>query len=90
MEHVAQMAPLLIVAGLVMGWLAEAATRAGGYGLINDMLTAVAGSIIAGSVFWMAVSATAGMVAMLLIGCTGGGLAIAAQRAFWRSARSRA
>jgi uncharacterized membrane protein YeaQ/YmgE (transglycosylase-associated protein family) len=89
-EHLAQMGPMLIVAGLMMGWLAEAVSRADGYGFINDMVVAIAGSAIAGGLFWMAVSSNAGMLAMLAIGCAGGVLAIVAQRTFWRSGRSGA
>jgi hypothetical protein len=87
-EHLAQMGPMLIVAGLMMGWLAETVSRAEGYGFINDMVVAIGGSALAGGLFWIAVSSDVGMMAMLAIGCAGGGLAIVAQRTFWRSGRS--
>jgi uncharacterized membrane protein YeaQ/YmgE (transglycosylase-associated protein family) len=45
-EHIAQMAPMLIVAGLVAGWVSEVAARAGGYGLIWDMALGIGGSAV--------------------------------------------
>ena len=37
-EHIVQMGPILVLAGLIAGWVAEAASRAGGYGFIVDMV----------------------------------------------------
>jgi hypothetical protein len=31
LEHIVQMGPMLVLAGLIAGWVAEAASRAGGY-----------------------------------------------------------
>jgi uncharacterized membrane protein YeaQ/YmgE (transglycosylase-associated protein family) len=86
-EHIAQMGPMLILGGLVTGWMAEVLSRAGGYGLITDMVVGLVGSVVAGTMVWFLVSTDAGMPGMFLIGCTGAALAIGAQRALWRSLR---
>jgi uncharacterized membrane protein YeaQ/YmgE (transglycosylase-associated protein family) len=86
-EHVAQMGPMLILAGLAAGWMAEAVARARGYGLLPDMVLGVIGSVGGGGIVWFVVSGEAGMVTMFLIGCAAAALVISAQRSFWRSAR---
>lgn len=86
-EHIAQMVPMLILAGLVAGWMAEAVSRARGYGLIPDMVLGLVGSIAGGGIVWFVISGDAGMVTMFLIGCATAALMIIAQRSIWRSAR---
>ena len=86
-EHVAQMGPMLILAGLAAGWLAEAVSRARGYGLIPEMVLGLVGSVAGGGIVWLVISSDAGMVTMFLIGCGAAALTIIAQRSFWRSAR---
>jgi uncharacterized membrane protein YeaQ/YmgE (transglycosylase-associated protein family) len=86
-EHIAQMGPMLILAGLVTGWMAEALSRAGGYGLITDIVVGLVGSVVGGTMVWLLVSTAAGMPGMFLIGCAGAALAIVAQRGLWRSLR---
>ena len=86
-EHIAQMGPMLALAGLVVGWTAEAVSRARGYGLIPDMVLGLMGSMLVGGVIWAVVSSDTGMVGMFLIGCAGAGLAVVAQRGLWRSTR---
>jgi uncharacterized membrane protein YeaQ/YmgE (transglycosylase-associated protein family) len=86
-EHIAHMGPMLILAGLMAGWVAEAVSRADGYGLILDMVLGLIGSAVVGSTVWVVISGEAGMLAMFLIGGGGAALAIAAQRRCWRSAR---
>jgi uncharacterized membrane protein YeaQ/YmgE (transglycosylase-associated protein family) len=86
-EHIAQMGPMLILAGLAAGWMAEAVSRARGFGLIPDMVLGLVGSIVGGGTVWFAISSSAGMVTMFLIGCAAAALMIIAQRTFWRSAR---
>jgi uncharacterized membrane protein YeaQ/YmgE (transglycosylase-associated protein family) len=86
-EHIAQMGPMLILAGLMAGWVAEAVSRADGYGLILDMVLGLIGSVVVGATVWAVISSDAGMPAMFLIGCGGAALAIVAQRRCWRSAR---
>ena len=85
-EHIIQIGPMLVLAGLIAGWVAEAASRAGGYGFIPDMVVGLVGSVVAGAIVWTLTSSNIGMLAMLLIGCGGAALAIAAQRGLWLSA----
>jgi uncharacterized membrane protein YeaQ/YmgE (transglycosylase-associated protein family) len=84
-EHIVQMGPMLVLAGLIAGWVAEAASRAGGYGFIFDMVFGLVGSVVGGAIVWVLISSDIGMPAMLVIGCVGAALAIAAQRRLWRS-----
>jgi uncharacterized membrane protein YeaQ/YmgE (transglycosylase-associated protein family) len=86
-EHLAQMGPMVIVAGVTMGWISEALSRAGGYGFIYDMVLGLLGSISLAAIVWLGISSDVGMATMSVIGCVGGALAIVAQRSFWRSAR---
>lgn len=84
-EHITQMGPMLILAGLVAGWIAEAVSRAGGHGLTWDMAVGLMGSVVTGTTVWVFVSSDAGMPGMFLIGCAGAALAIVAQRRLWRA-----
>ncbi len=86
-EQIAQMGPMLILAGLAAGWMAEAVSRARGFGLIPDMVLGLVGSIVGGGIVWFVISSGAGMMTMFLIGCAAAALMIIAQRTFWRSAR---
>jgi uncharacterized membrane protein YeaQ/YmgE (transglycosylase-associated protein family) len=86
-EHIAQMGPMLILAGLVAGWLAEAVSRPRDYGLIPDMVLGLVGSVAGGAIVWFVISSDAGMVPMFLIECGTAALMIIAQRSVWRSAR---
>jgi len=87
MEHIAQMGPMLILAGLFVGLAAETVSRAGGRGLIPDMVVGVVGSVLVGGLVWVVVSQGANMLGMFVIGCASAGLAIVAQRGLWRSSR---
>lgn len=86
-ETLVQMMPMLVLGGLIAGWLAEAVSRAGGYGFVPDTVLGLVGSVLAGAVVWLVVSRDAGMTTMLLVGCVGAAVAIVAQRGLWRSAR---
>jgi len=87
LEYVAQMGPMLVLAGLMVGWIVETVSRAGGYGLVPDMVVGVVGSVLVGGIVRVAVSHAPGMLGMFVIGCAGAGLAIVAQRSLWRSTR---
>ena len=86
LEHIARMGPTLVVAGLLAGWMAEAVSRARGYGLIPDMMVGLVGSVVAGAGV-RALDPGAGMLATFAMGCVGAALAIVVQRALWRSTR---
>lgn len=90
LEDVAQMGPMLVLAGLTVGWVAEAARRAGGHGLLSDLILGLVGSFVVGGIFWVVISSDVGMMAMLAIGCGGAALAIMAQRTVWKSTLARA
>jgi uncharacterized membrane protein YeaQ/YmgE (transglycosylase-associated protein family) len=85
LEHIMQMGPMLVLAGLSAGWVAQTLSRADTYGFIHDMALGLIGSVVVGVTTWFAISSEAGMLAMFLIGCGGAALAIGAQRTFWRS-----
>jgi uncharacterized membrane protein YeaQ/YmgE (transglycosylase-associated protein family) len=85
-EHVVQMIPMLVLAGLMSGWMAETLSRAGGYGFIPDMVLGLLGSVVAGAV-WIVVANSGGMLGMFLVGCAGAALAIVSQRSLWHSPR---
>jgi uncharacterized membrane protein YeaQ/YmgE (transglycosylase-associated protein family) len=86
-EDVVQMVPMLVLAGLIAGWVAEVVSRADGHGFIRDMVLGLVGSVVGGAAVWVVISSEAGMLAMFLIGCGGATLAIVTQRRFWPSAR---
>jgi uncharacterized membrane protein YeaQ/YmgE (transglycosylase-associated protein family) len=84
LEPIVQLGPMLILAGLAAGWIAEAITRTGGWGATWDMTLGVIGSVVVGVTVWLGVSGGAGMATMFLIGCGGAALLIVAQRSVWR------
>jgi len=87
-DHIIQMGPMLILAGITAGWMAEATSRAGGYGFLIDMAVGLGGSLAVGAMLWAVTSREAGgMLAMFLIGCGGAAAAILVQRSLWSSAR---
>ena len=86
-EHIIQMGPMLVLAGLTAGWVAETFSRAEDYGFIHDSVLGLIGSVVVGAAIWVAIASEPGMLAMFLIGCGGATLAIVAQRTFWRSAQ---
>jgi hypothetical protein len=87
LEHIAQMGPLLVLAGLMAGWTTETVSRAGGYGLIPDLVVGLIGSVFVGGIIWVVVSHELGMLGGFVIGSAGAGLAVIAQRRLWRSTR---
>jgi uncharacterized membrane protein YeaQ/YmgE (transglycosylase-associated protein family) len=52
-ETVVHMKPMLVLGGLIAGWLVEAISRGRGYGFISDMVLGLAGSVIAGALVWL-------------------------------------
>ena len=87
LEYIAHMGPMLVLAGLIAGWTVETVSRAGGYGLIPDMMAGLIGSVLVGGIIWAVVSREPGMLGMFVIGGAGAGLAVVAQRSLWRSTR---
>ena len=85
MEYAVQMGPMLLIGGLIVGLLAEATWRPGGYSLLADLVTGSGGSLFLGTLVWAVPTARAGMTITLLIGCVGAALAITGQRTLWRA-----
>lgn len=85
MEYVVQMAPMLLIGALTIGLLAETGWRRGGYGLLPDLMTGLAGGLAGGAIAWLVSSVPPGMLAMVALGAVGGALAIAGQRTLWRA-----
>jgi uncharacterized membrane protein YeaQ/YmgE (transglycosylase-associated protein family) len=88
-EYVAQMAPMLVMAGLVVAWLAQLTPSTRGWGFLPDIATAVIGSVAGGLLVWAAISPGAGMLRMFGIGAGGAVLVVLAQRGLWRLAPVR-
>ena len=85
MEYAVQMGPMLLVGALAIALLADATWTPGGYGLLGDLVTGLAGSLAVGAIAWLVTSIPPGMIAMVVIGCVGGALAITGQRVLWRA-----
>ena len=85
MEYAVQMGPMLLIGALTIGFLAEAGWRPGGYGLLHDLVTGLAGGLGVGAIAWLISSVPPGMIAMVLLGCVGATLAITGQRMLWRA-----
>ena len=88
-EYVVQMGPMLVLAGLIVAWLAQLSSTVRGWGLVPDMGLGLIGSVTGGLLVWAVLSSGAGMLGMFGIGAVGAVLAIVAQRGLWRSAPIR-
>ena len=82
-EHIVQMGPMWILAGLSAGWLAETSMIRRGYGLIVDMGLGVGAGLVGGSVLVAVPGFPAGMVAMFVIAFVLATSVILAQRLWW-------
>ena len=85
MEYVIQMGPMLLIGALTIGLIAEAGWRPGGYGLLGDLITGLAGGLVVGAIAWLVTSVAPGMIAMVVLGGVGGAVAIVGQRTLWRA-----
>ena len=72
---------VMVVVGLLVGWLASYLLERGGYGLRWDMVLGLAGSAV-GSWFLAAlgVAPAAGLAAVTAVACAGAAVLIVAQR----------
>jgi uncharacterized membrane protein YeaQ/YmgE (transglycosylase-associated protein family) len=79
-------APMLLLAGLTCGWMTEAFSPAGGFGLRGDMALGFAGSVaLAVALHGLNWFSGVGLFATFLIGLTGAAGILVAQRALWRT-----
>ena len=88
-EYIAQMGPMLVMAGPAVAWLAQLSRRSRGWGLLPDMATGLIGSVAAGLLTWALVYSGTSMLRMFAIGAAGAVVAIVAQRGLWRFAPVR-
>jgi uncharacterized membrane protein YeaQ/YmgE (transglycosylase-associated protein family) len=88
-EYIAQMAPMLVMAGLVVAWLAQLTSATRGWGFLPDVATGLIGSVAAGLLAWAAMPPGAGMLRMFAIGVGGAALVTLVQRGLWRLAPIR-
>ena len=82
-EQMTQIGPVLVVAGLGAGWLAETFMGLRGHGLIVDMGVGVGASLVGGSAILALSGHPAGMLLMSGIGFVLGMGVILAQRLGW-------
>ena len=70
-----------LLAGLTAGYLAGLVTKAGGYGLLADLLLGLAGSLIGSSIFQaLEISPEAGQLTMGLVAFVGAESMLVGQR----------
>lgn len=75
---------IVVVVGLLAGWLADFVMKGGGYGLVGDIALGVVGGIGGGVVLWMNGIAPGGpRVAMVGAALLGAALVIVVQRKLW-------
>ena len=73
-----------VVVGLAAGWLARFVMKSGGYGLKEDLMLGLIGSIVGSWLFWaIGVSPDAGLFLLVLVAFLGAAIAIVAQRKLW-------
>ena len=77
-----------VVVGLLAGWLAGFAMKAGGYGLIRDMVLGLVGGVVGGWIFRaLGVSVSGGIFPTVLVAFVGAVIVIVAQRKLWYTTR---
>ncbi len=79
-----EMVATSVLVGLIVGWLAGIAMKGGGFGLLQDVMLAVGGSVL-GSWIFQTVGAypESGRVGMAVAAFVGAALVIVAQRKAW-------
>ena len=85
-EHILQMGPMWVLAGLGAGWLANAFFVQRGVGLIVDMGLGVGASLVVGAALLALHGPSAGMLGMLVVGFFLATSVILGQRLGWPSA----
>lgn len=75
---------MLVLVGVLVGWLAGYVMKRGGYGLRWDIILGVAGSAVGSWVFWtLGISPGAGLVFVAAFAFVGAAIAIVTQRQIW-------
>lgn len=84
-QQLAYVVPMLVLAGMSVGWLTEALSPAHGYGARADMVLGLVGTGVVGIVLYaMSRFGEGGLLATFLLAAVGAALAIAGQRILWR------
>jgi hypothetical protein len=84
-EPIVQLGPMMVLAGLSAGWLADTFMIRRGYGLIVDMGVGVGAGLIGGSVFLALSGLSPGMFGMFVAGFVLAISVVLAQRFCWPS-----
>ena len=78
------MFPIVVLGGVLAGWLAGFVMERGGYGLKWDIVLGLAGSAVGSWIFWaLGTSPGAGLVVLAVVAFVGGAIPIIAQRQIW-------
>jgi uncharacterized membrane protein YeaQ/YmgE (transglycosylase-associated protein family) len=78
------MVAVLVLVGLMAGWLAGRIMKDGGYGLKEDLALGLVGSIAGSWIFRiMGVSPEAGMAVLAVVAFGGAALMLVGQRKIW-------
>jgi uncharacterized membrane protein YeaQ/YmgE (transglycosylase-associated protein family) len=75
---------MLVLVGVLAGWLAGYVLTRGGYGLRWDIILGLAGSAVGSWIFWaLGVSPEAGLALVAGVAFVGAAIPIVAQRKIW-------
>jgi uncharacterized membrane protein YeaQ/YmgE (transglycosylase-associated protein family) len=75
---------MLVLVGVLAGWLAGYVMKRGGYGLRGDIILGLAGSAVGGWIFWaLGASPGAGLALVAGVAFVGAAIPIVAQRKIW-------
>ena len=78
------MFPIMVLGGVLEGWLAGFVMERGGYGLKWDLVLGLAGSAVGSWIFWaLGASRGAGLVGLAVVAFVGAAIPIVAQRQIW-------
>jgi len=80
--------PVMVLGGVLAGWLAGFVMERGGYGLKWDIVLGLTGSAVVSWIFWtLGASPGAGLAVLAVVAFVGAVLPIVAQRQFWPKTR---
>ena len=75
---------MLVLVGVLAGWLASFVMERGGWGLRWDIILGLVGGAVGSWIFWaMGVSPGAGLAVLALVALVGAAIPIVAQRKIW-------
>ena len=78
------MFPIVVLRGVLAGWLAGFVMERGGHGLKWDIVLGLAGSAVGSWIFWaLGVSPGAGLALVAGVAFVGAAIPIVAQRKIW-------